>query len=107
VTLATIEDDEESQRRGVVGLLYFVGENTVEFDQAIHSKLPKLLEWLPCKVAGFHLCTAASILGAFKSFLVAKMGSALRVRLRIHDGTSRRKNNVPKENRRLTFLFLL
>lgn len=105
--MATFEDDEESQRRGLVGLIYFVRENTAEFDHELHSKMPKLMEWLPFRVAGIHLCTADTVLGAFTSFLVATMGRGLRVRLRLHDGTSRRRNNDPKDNRRLTFVSLL
>jgi hypothetical protein len=87
--LTLAEESEETQKRGVVGLLYFVGGNQLEFDRDLHTRTPGLLEWMPLRVAGLHLCSDDRYLSAFNKLLTATMGRALRVRLRIHNGESR------------------
>jgi hypothetical protein len=86
--MSQFEDDEESQRRGVVGLLYFLGPNAMEFDRDLQSSMPRTMDWLPCRTNGLHLCSDDRFLLAFKSLLMATMGRNRRVRLRIRDGTS-------------------
>ena len=88
IAMSVFEDDEESQRKGLVGLLYFIGDNSLGFDGDLHSKMPKLVDWLPIRVAALHLCTDDRFLRVFNSLLVAAMIRGLRVRLRIHDGES-------------------
>ena len=84
--MAAFEDDEDSQKRGIVGLMYFMGENSLHFDRELHTNLPAMLDWLPVRVKSLHLCTDNHYIGAFKPLLMATMGRARRVRLRIHDG---------------------
>ena len=84
--MSMIEDDENSQKRGIVGLMYFMGEKSINFDHELHTNLPAMLDWLPVRVKSLHLCTDNRYIGAFKPLLMATMGKARRVRLRIHDG---------------------
>jgi hypothetical protein len=87
--LTLAEESEETQKRGLVGLLYFVGGNKLEFDRDFHTRVPGLLDWIPLRVAGVHLCSNDGYLNAFNKLLTATMGRDRRVRLRIHDGESR------------------
>ncbi len=56
--MGLLEDDEESQRRGVVALAYLVRrDNTVpDFDPELQRNMAKLVDWLPFRMAGMHLC---------------------------------------------------
>jgi hypothetical protein len=110
IVMGLIEDDEESQRRGVVLVAYYVCrlDNAVsEIDWELHRNMNTFADWIPFRIVGMHLCTDPHFLDGFKSVFVAAIGRALRIRLRIHNGTPSRKQVVLKENRRLTFRFLL
>jgi hypothetical protein len=110
IVIGLLEDDEESQRRGLVFLSYYLyrRENTVpDIDLELQLKLAEMADWLPFRMVGIHLCVDPHSLGVFKSFFVATMSRALRIRLTVHAGTSSRKQVVLKENRRLTIIFLL
>jgi hypothetical protein len=109
--MGQLEDDEESQRRGLVVLAYHLcrRENAVpDFDQGLQRKMAKLVDSLPVRMAGIHFCMNPHFLGVFKSLFVETMRRTLPIRLRVHAGTSTRKQvAVLKENRQLRFHFLL
>ena len=85
LVMSTLENDEESQKRGCVGILYFIGGNT-DFDHELQSKMPRLLKWLPMRVVALHLCTDSQIFASFAPLLVQLMHRAVRIRLRIYAG---------------------
>jgi hypothetical protein len=90
IVMGLLEDDEESQRRGLVVLAYHLyrRENIVpDFDPELQRKMTTLADWLPFRMAGMHLCMDPQFLGFFKSLLVATMSRTLRIRLRFHAGT--------------------
>jgi hypothetical protein len=87
--LTLAEELEETQKRGVVGLLYFVLGNKLKVDRDLHNRTPGLLEWIPLRVAALYLCSDDIYLSSFNKLLTATMGRTQCVRMRIHDGESR------------------
>jgi len=87
--MATVEDDEESQRAGAVALLYLFGNHvSTSFDHELHSRVPQALEDMPVRICGLHMCSDSMVLKLLRPLFVATMGRSLRVRLRVHAGKS-------------------
>lgn len=80
-------NDEDSQRQGVVGLIYYVGPSNAKQDQEVFYELPKLLEWLPIWYSGLHMCYNSPVIRALAPIIKLAIGTARRVRLRMHQGT--------------------
>jgi hypothetical protein len=53
--LAAVED-EVTQKRGMVGLFYFVGAKSLRFDREINNRVSYLLECLPFRFRALHIC---------------------------------------------------
>jgi hypothetical protein len=89
-------EDEETQIRGMVAIGYFMGKTATEFNPSLIAQLPRILEWVPLRISGLHVCFDDPRLGLFKSLLTLSIGQARRARLRIHHGTSSMKlNRIP------------
>ncbi len=85
----TAVEEEETQKRGMVGLFYFVGATSFEFDRKVvevNNRLSGLLKCLPFKFTAMHICFDDPRLSMIKSLLMLTMGRDSRVRLRIHVG---------------------
>lgn len=88
-----MEDDEETQKKGWVCILYCLPPkvpptHAMEFDYELHSQAPRMADWLPMKVGALHLCLDPFLSGPLKKLLISAMNQTLRVRVRIHDGKS-------------------
>jgi hypothetical protein len=89
-------EDEETQIRGMVAIAYFMGNTASEFNPSLIARLPGILEWVPLRFSGLHVCFEDPRLGFFKSLLTLSVGQARRARLRIHHGTSSMNlNRIP------------
>jgi hypothetical protein len=81
-------EDEETQKRGVVAVIYYVGQLAGEFNHQLNKRLAKFPKFLPYRLSGYHICFDDPRLRAWKPLAMLLMGRSLRVRLRIHDGES-------------------
>ena len=80
-----IAEDEETQKRGAVGLFYF--STTFEFARDLQQRKARMMEFLPLKYGGAHVCSNDKRLLALKALLMLAIGPQSRARLRIHEGT--------------------
>jgi len=83
VILAAVED-EETQKRGVVGIFYFTAHLGLVKD--LHLRQSNLFDWLPVRMVGGHFCSNDKRVTMLKALLMLVIGKDRRVRLRIHDG---------------------
>lgn len=84
--MSLVEEDEESQRTGMCGIVYLVG-SVGEIDPELNRRTPQMTDWLPVRPAAVHVCCNNILVKVFKSFILAAMVKTLRIRCRIHDGT--------------------
>lgn len=83
---SAVDNDEETQRKGIVMVAYFVGKFVGQFNNGLLQKLNSLLDWCPVKYRGFHMCFNDPMLKAWMPLAMLLMGKEMRLRLRIHDG---------------------
>jgi hypothetical protein len=81
-----VAEDEETQKRGMVLLAYFVGEFSLPFDPELHRRSRVMLSSTPLRVCAVHFCTGNFVLRTFASTLILTLGEKDRKRLRVHDG---------------------
>jgi hypothetical protein len=94
--LLAAAEDEETQIRGMVAIGYFMDKAATEFNPSLLAQIPAILEWVPIRTSGLHLCFDDPRLVLFKSFLKLSIGRARRARMRVHYGTSSMKlNRIP------------
>ena len=90
-TLAYIQlaaaEDEETQKHGIVGIVYYVGTFNGEFNHKLNKKVAAISKWFPLRITGYHICFDDPRLRAWKPLAMLLMGKNLRVRVRFHDGT--------------------
>jgi hypothetical protein len=94
MVMAAVEE-EETQKRGMVGLFYFVGATSFTFDRKVvqvNNLLYGLLNCLPFKFTAVHICFNDPRLNMIKSLIMLTLGRDRRVRLRIHVGASDTEN---------------
>jgi hypothetical protein len=85
--MCSMAEDEETQRRGVVCMIYYVGQKLApEIDFEFATRAARLLEWLPIRFSAIHWCSDHPGTRAFKALLVLLLGHRNRARFRIHDG---------------------
>jgi hypothetical protein len=84
--MRSVEDDEEVQRRGVVGCMYCVGKG-IDFNLQILRKAGKLRNSLPVRFDSFHVCYNDPRLVPIFSLDMIIMGSRSRMRFRAHYGS--------------------
>lgn len=85
IVLAAAED-EETQKRGLIGMLYFT--NALSLIQRLNERRgPRLFDWLPIKVAGVHFCYNDPRFRILQALLLLMMGKERRARVRMHEGT--------------------
>jgi hypothetical protein len=78
-------EDEETQRRGVVTLNYYI-EGFARFDGELFNALPRTIAWLPVRFCCLHFCTNNPFIRTAFSWLAEALEQDRRARLRIHDG---------------------
>ena len=80
-------EDEESQKRGMVGLLYHVGPMPIAgFDRELFYKGPSSVYYLPIRMVGLHYCFDDPLIRAVVAFTMMSVGREVRVKFRVHDG---------------------
>eukprot|EP00934_Nitzschia_sp_Nitz4_P009404 Nitzschia sp. Nitz4//scaffold99_size76975//32504//34201//NITZ4_005575-RA/size76975-snap-gene-0.2-mRNA-1//1//CDS//3329560847//9394//frame0 len=86
--LSQASRDVETQRRGIISLIYAVCDNWVEkFDKVTFRGIDKLKRALPVRTTGVHYCYSDPTFGALVSFISAIFHRRSRVRSRLHRGT--------------------
>ena len=83
--MSSITDDEDAQKRGVVGLWYIMGQ--FDLDLAFIRKLAKLRNALPVRFDSIHACHDNPKLLPVFSLGMIIMGARSRMRFRIHYGS--------------------
>jgi hypothetical protein len=86
ILMSYVEDDEEAQKRGVVGCSYGVGCD-FKFDFQIIRKQAKLRKALPARINSMHLCYNEPMMIPFVSLGMFLMGSHTCMRFRAHYGS--------------------
>ena len=85
--MTSLAEDVETQKRGLVCVLYCVG-GTVDIDFNLHPRGPLLVETFPIRIRGLHFCIdriSNPGLRAFKAILPL-INRDHRSRVRFHDG---------------------
>ena len=54
--MTSYENDDQSEKLGIVVLLYFIGDIPLDWDPDLQRKAPKSLDILPMKVNSVHFC---------------------------------------------------
>jgi hypothetical protein len=76
-------EDVETQRKGMIGILYNVGQGGAELDKESSWKLTLLLKACPVRLEATHFCSDTMSLWFMTLIAIFKIGSALGTRLRI------------------------
>jgi hypothetical protein len=86
--LMAASKDEETQKRGMVGILVNVGKDrVVTFGPSVDRKLPSLTRSLPLRWAAFHFCVNDAGSSARLAIeMVMLLKSHLRARFKKHEG---------------------
>jgi hypothetical protein len=84
--MRSVEDDEEVQKRGIVGCIYCVGGG-MDFDLQSIRKTAKLRKVLPVRSASVHVCSDDPRLVPVFSLAVLSMRTRTRIRFRAHYGS--------------------
>ncbi len=84
-TVLAAAEDEETQKRGLIGMFYFT--NALSTIQQLHQRNPRIFSWLPIKLVGAHFCYNDPRFRLAKALLLLLMGKERRVRARVHQGT--------------------
>jgi hypothetical protein len=79
-------EDEETQRRGVVIIHYFMGLLSISLDPDKIKEAAALTHWIPLRIAGIHQCLNDPLLRAFASILLLGAGRERRAQVRLHGG---------------------
>eukprot|EP00934_Nitzschia_sp_Nitz4_P000192 Nitzschia sp. Nitz4//scaffold67_size101165//80902//82521//NITZ4_004540-RA/size101165-processed-gene-0.120-mRNA-1//-1//CDS//3329556507//192//frame0 len=83
-----VEFDEETQRRGLVVLLWALGPHSINVSPEIPRRMGQMIDIVPIRVTGIHMCTDDHVIATLKSIIVATMNRHARVRLRLHTGSA-------------------
>jgi hypothetical protein len=84
--MSSVEDDEEAQRRGNVGLVYCV-DGGIDFDMKNVRKKTLLRSAVPVRFQSAHICYNDPMMLPFVSLAMIIMGSRNRMRFRAHYGS--------------------
>eukprot|EP00980_Cylindrotheca_fusiformis_P029224 scaffold22759_cov98-Cylindrotheca_fusiformis.AAC.1 len=90
-SLSTLSEDEETQKKGVVGVLNMSGlsEFHEEHHRELLSRLTVIGQVLPLRVACLHCCdtSSSSLTSTLLSIVASAANPILRVRMRTHYGS--------------------
>ena len=85
----TALQDEETQKKGIVMIIYNVSENwTKYFDPKALKKVAQLRQVMPTKLASMHYCYLDPAFGAVINLIVRTVQRNIRTRTKLHSGTS-------------------
>jgi hypothetical protein len=90
--LLAAAEDEETQRRGMVGIFYFTAAYGLA--KEMYQRDTRMFDWVPVRMAGGHFCFDDSRLLLVKALVMLDIGRERRVRVRFHEGASRVSNQI-------------
>jgi hypothetical protein len=79
--------DEDTQKKGIVVIVYLMGERTTEFEPSAAWNLPAMTGCIPMRVSSCHICMNDSKLSPLIALGLMVAGSYTRLRHRYHHGT--------------------
>jgi hypothetical protein len=79
-------EDEETQRRGVVIINYYIGPLSIRLDPERMTEGAALMHWAPLRIVSIHQCLNDPLLRAVASILLLGAGREQRARVRVHGG---------------------
>ena len=88
--MAILEDDDDTQRKGIVFVLFNVVGPDFEFGPKYRKAIWRgahLVQCLPMRPAAAHFCHDDPRLQTFLSLLLLSLGPEYRRRFRVHNGT--------------------
>ena len=86
--ITSLAEDEETQRRGVVNIIYFVHDKVAsKFDNDVESRGMNMIKWIPLRVCVIHFCTDDPRMRFLKIFSLGLFDRYAKTRFRVHDGT--------------------
>jgi hypothetical protein len=87
--LMTLAEDEENQKRGIVCLLMQLGHiHPWEVDAELAKENPRIMNWVPIRVSGFHQClddSPLALLSVLARICIVAGPADIRARHRIHN----------------------
>ena len=81
-----VAQDEDTQRRGIVGIAYYLDQKFGEMQHEVFRDMPKMLHWGPIRVSSSHLCVNNPFLRMSASIIALAFERDRQARIRIHDG---------------------
>jgi hypothetical protein len=100
--LSAAAEDEETQRRGFVFVVYhiFPMKFFSQFDHELFYNVPEVLDWLPIRITGCHFCYNNPLIRSVAAVAMLVCGPELRAIFRLHHGTCAEKypNAAPHRN---------
>jgi hypothetical protein len=85
--LSAAAEDEETQRRGFVFVVYHMFPMKLsQFDRELFYDLPQVLDWLPVRFTGCHFCYNDPLVRSVVTVCMLMAGPELRARCRVHHG---------------------
>jgi hypothetical protein len=90
--MRSLEDDEEAQKRGVVGCMYCIGGG-IDFDLQLLRKIGRLRNALPVRVDSVHVCYNDPRAVPVYSLAVFIIRAHTRMRFRAHYGSDEECQN--------------
>ena len=90
MAMTALQDDAETQRNGIVGIGYCIGQRTRTVGRAVTF----WVGWnaIPWKMVAFHMCKDSAILNPSIKVFCAAVESRSICRLRFHEGKMRKQN---------------
>jgi hypothetical protein len=79
-------EDEETQRRGIVFIHYYIGPLSIRLDPEKAKEAAVLMHWVPLRIVSIHQCLNDPLLRAVASILLLGGGREHRARVRVHGG---------------------
>jgi hypothetical protein len=89
IAMATVEDDVQAQRTGIVYILYCVGNpvSRTASDRKIAWDAARMGSALPIRTGGVHYCVNDPTFNPLIAMIQTAIGSYIRARFRSHQGT--------------------
>ena len=85
--MASAAEDEETQRRGFVAILYHMHDMKIfHFDREVYYTVPLAMDWLPVRFVGVHVCFSNTMLKNAIAIYKLAAGKERRNRFRLHHG---------------------
>jgi hypothetical protein len=99
--MLTSVEEEETQKRGLVNILYILGNITADYNRELVERANQQKGWLPVRVNSIHICFNDSLMRTLEPIILLKLGREHRARVRMHYGTLQSQPSAPPSNVRV------